>query len=139
MNSISKWLWLVGSLTVVNKFFWKKKPCRLFSKDTHILSPIIFLILCKNLVRTWLLWQTNWPLGQGTFFLHVTQNMGWSYWNAYDGSIEVSYKPCLIISGLHHLGKLEHTKPTLKIGSVSKAFLFWYWQRLTKYVFSFSR
>ena len=85
----------------------KKKPCRLFSKDTHILSPIIFLILCKNLVRTWLLWQTNWPLGQGTFFLHVTQNMGWSYWNAYDGSIEGSYKPCLIISALHHLVTLE--------------------------------
>ena len=66
----------------------KKKPCRLFSKDTHILSPIIFLILCKNLVRTWLLWQTNWPLGQGTFFfachpkhgVELLERIWWKYW-----------------------------------------------------------
>ena len=124
MNSISKWLWLVGSLTVVNKFFWKKNLVDFFLKTHTSYLQLSFLSYAKILFEHGCFDKQTDPLVKVPFFLHVTQNMGWSYWNAYDGSIEGSYKPCLIISALHHLVTPKHTIPLLKIGSVNKLFCF---------------
>ena len=109
MNSISKWLWLVGSLTVVNKFFWKKNLVDFFLKTHTSYLQLSSLSYAKILFEHGCFDKQTDPLVKVPFFLHVTQNMGWSYWNAYDGSIESSYKPCLIISSLHHLLALDNT------------------------------
>ena len=48
-------------------------------------------------------------------------------------SAVLCYYDVNVALGILFFSVWEYTKPSLKIGSVSKAFLFWYWQRLKKY------
>ena len=87
MNSISKWLWLVGSLTVVNKFFWKKNLVDFFLKTHTSYLQLSFLSYAKILFEHGCFDKQTDPLVKVPFFachpkhgVELLERIWWKYW-----------------------------------------------------------
>ena len=87
MNSISKWLWLVGSLTVVNKFFWKKNLVDFFLKTHTSYLQLSSLSYAKILFEHGCFDKQTDPLVKVPFFachpkhgVELLERIWWKYW-----------------------------------------------------------
>ena len=110
-------------------FYWKtntvQSPATYWLPSTAMTITIDMLIETVRCLMPLLISFILLILTLLSMWLHVVQ-----CWKAFATPITaMGRRQCLPFSWT------TLTKPSLKIGSVNKAFLFWYWQRLQKYFF----